>query len=180
MIKKLIICFISIIGIVTSQKCFINSDITNSQKLFTYAENVYDITGYSHPGGSTTLKKTVGDKLEDYVTLPKYDFHLTSNKFKSDLKKMYVGVLKDTCTQTTTQETNPTTEETNPKTQDTTQEINPTTQTTTQETNPTTEDTTQDTNPTNDNSEYNTPNISSQLKYSLGTVFILLLTISIL
>ena len=151
MIKKLIICFISIIGIVTSQKCFINSDITNSQKLFTYAENVYDITGYSHPGGSTTLKKTVGDKLEDYVTLPKYDFHLTSNKFKSDLKKMYVGVLKDTCTQTTTQETNPTTE-----------------------------DTTQDTNPTNDNSEYNTPNISSQLKYSLGTVFILLLTISIL
>ena len=142
MIKKLILCFISIIATVTSQKCFINSDITKSEKLFTYKGNVYDITGYKHPGGSATLKRTLGAQLEDYISLPKYDFHLTNNEFKNDMKKMYVGVLKDNCEQEPTEETTeePTTEETTEEqtTESTTEEP---TDPTTEETNPTTGET---------------------------------------
>jgi len=82
---------------VNCQKCFVNNDIVNSNNLFTYNGNVYDITNYNHPGGKGTLKKTVGNALEDFVNIPKYDFHLTSGKFTNDLKKMLVGVLKDTC-----------------------------------------------------------------------------------
>ena len=82
---------------VNSQKCFVNNDIVNSNNLFTYMGNVYDITNYNHPGGQTTLQRTVGTSLETFVNMPKYNFHLTSNKFKSDLDKMIVGVLKPTC-----------------------------------------------------------------------------------
>ena len=82
---------------VNSQKCFINNDIVNSNNLFTYIGNVYDITNYNHPGGEKTLQRTVGTSLETFVNMQKYDFHLTSNKFKSDLNQMIVGVLKPTC-----------------------------------------------------------------------------------
>ncbi len=82
---------------VNSQKCFVNNDIVNSNNLFTYQGNVYDITNYNHPGGKGTLQQTVGKALEDFVNMPKYDFHLTSNKFTNDLTNMLVGVLKDTC-----------------------------------------------------------------------------------
>jgi len=81
---------------VNSQKCFINNDIVNSNNLFTYMGNVYDITNYNHPGGQT-LQITVGTCLETFINMQKYDFHLTSNKFKSDLNQMIVGVLKPTC-----------------------------------------------------------------------------------
>ena len=82
---------------VFSQKCFIQTDITNSNNLFSYNGNVYDITNYNHPGGKTIQMKTVGDSLEKYVNQQSYSFHLTSNKFKNDLQNIYVGVLKDNC-----------------------------------------------------------------------------------
>jgi hypothetical protein len=82
----------------TYGKCFTTSDITNSSKLFSYKGKVYDITGYSHPGGSSTLKKTIGKPLEDYVNENDYSFHLTSNSFKKDLVDMYIGDLDDNCT----------------------------------------------------------------------------------
>ena len=85
----------------TFAKCFISSDITNSSKLFSYKGKVYDITGYSHPGGKSDLLKTVGEQLETYVNTNNYDFHLSSSKFKSDLTNMYVGDLVDNCTTTT-------------------------------------------------------------------------------
>jgi len=81
----------------TYAKCFTETDITNSSKLFSYKGKVYDITGYSHPGGSSTLKKTIGKPLEDYVNENDYSFHLTSNSFKKDLVDMYIG---DNCTTT--------------------------------------------------------------------------------
>ena len=112
MIHK-ILWFISVMLIktVNSQKCFINSDIINSKILFTYKGCVYDITDYNHPAGSNTLKKTIGLPLEDFVNLPRYDFHLTSNSFKNDMKKMYVGVLKDNCNQPTEEPTEEPTEQ---------------------------------------------------------------------
>lgn len=79
----------------TYAKCFTDTDVTNSSKLFSYKGKVYDITGYSHPGGSSTLKKTIGKPLEDYVNENDYSFHLRSNSFKKDLVDMYVG---DNCT----------------------------------------------------------------------------------
>jgi hypothetical protein len=84
----------------TYAKCFTETDITNSSKLFSYKGKVYDITGYSHPGGSSTLKKTIGKPLEDYVNENDYSFHLTSNSFKKDLVDMYIGDLNDNCTTT--------------------------------------------------------------------------------
>ena len=83
---------------VNSQKCFVKNDVVNSNKLFTYQGNVYDITGYNHPGGQVDLEKTLGNALEDFVNLPEYDFHLNDNKFKKDLNNMLVGILNDTCT----------------------------------------------------------------------------------
>ena len=69
-------------------QCFTSSDVSNSDKLFSYKGKIYDITGYSHPGGNSDLKKTIGDDLELYVNDNDYDFHLTSNDFTKDLKDM--------------------------------------------------------------------------------------------
>ena len=91
--------------LVNSQNCFVNNDVVNSNNLFTYQGNVYDITNYNHPGGKETLQQTGGNALENYVNMPKYDFHLTSNKFTSDLNNLFVGVLKDTCVNRTSTNT---------------------------------------------------------------------------
>jgi beta-glucanase (GH16 family) len=118
MIAKILL-FISIIlfDSVNAQRCFTNSDIINSNILFTYKGGVYDITDYNHPAGMKTLKETVGKPLEDFVNLPRYDFHLTSNSFKNDMKKMYTGVLKDNCNQTSEETTQTETTETTETTQ---------------------------------------------------------------
>jgi hypothetical protein len=129
----------------TFAKCFISSDITNSSKLFSYKGKVYDITGYSHPGGKSDLLKTVGEQLETYVNTNNYDFHLSSSKFKSDLKNMYVGDLVDNCTTTetpTTTTTDKTTSTADTTTTDTTKTTTDTTTTDTTTTDTTTTDTT--------------------------------------
>ena len=117
---KNILLFLSLIVQVNTQKCFVSSDIVNSDKLFTYKDNVYDITNYNHPGGQNTLKRTVGGRLEDYVNLPAYDFHLTSNSFKKDLEDMLVGILRDTCDASSNTTTSSTTSSTTPLTTPTT------------------------------------------------------------
>ena len=106
---KLSSFIITILFTNTFAKCFTTFDVTNSSKLFSYKGKVYDISGYSHPGGKSDLLKTVGEQLETYVNTNKYDFHLSSSKFKSDLKNMYVGDLADNCTTTETTETTETT-----------------------------------------------------------------------
>jgi len=110
MFKSFIILFLT--KSVFADNCFTPIDVSNSSKLFSYKGKVYDITGYSHPGGSSTLKKTIGKPLEDYVNENDYRFHLSSNSFKKDMIDMYVGVLSDNCTTngtTTTTTDKPTT-----------------------------------------------------------------------
>jgi len=85
-------------------KCFTNSDVINSGKLFTYKDKVYDITGYNHPGGRSTLLKCVGQDLSDFFNSDSntsLNFHLRSRPFDRDLKDMYVGDLPELCTATT-------------------------------------------------------------------------------
>lgn len=101
MIKRILITVFNIITFVSSQRCFVMTDITNSQSLFTYQGNVYDITNYNHPGGRNTLLQVVGTALEPFLQQPRYNFHLTSNRFRNDLQRILVGVLRDNCITTT-------------------------------------------------------------------------------
>ena len=123
-----------------AQKCFTTTDIFNSDNLFSYKGKVYDITNYSHPGGQNTLKMTIGQPLEQFVNMNKYDFHLNSNKFTNDLKNMYIGILSNNCNipDTTTIQPNTDTTTIQPNTDTTTIQSNtdtttiqPTTDTTT-------------------------------------------------
>jgi hypothetical protein len=92
--------FISLLITSSLAKCFTNYDIINSNVLFTYKNNVYDITGFSHPGGKSNLKKTIGKDLEPFIKNPKYKFHLNKDEFYKDLEKIYIGTLCNTTTPT--------------------------------------------------------------------------------
>ena len=67
----------------TNSQCLSKNDIFNSDKLFLYENKVYDITGYSHPGGKSTLLLTVGQDLAPFLQSKAYDFHLKKNTWKS-------------------------------------------------------------------------------------------------
>jgi hypothetical protein len=82
--------------------CYTKNDVVNSKTLFTYQGNVYDITGYKHPAGKSTLLKPVGGALEEWLDLPKYDFHYSKNSFKNDMKDLLVGPLKTSCSREST------------------------------------------------------------------------------
>jgi len=81
--------------------CFTENDVINSDKLFMYQGNVYDITGYKHPGGKSDLLKTVGQDLDIFFKNPKYKFHVRKSSVTNDLKSMYVGNLSTNCIITT-------------------------------------------------------------------------------
>jgi hypothetical protein len=81
--------------------CFTENDVINSDKLFMYQGNVYDITGYKHPSGKSDLLKTVGQDLEVFFKNPKYKFHVGKSSVINDLKNMYVGKLSSNCIITT-------------------------------------------------------------------------------
>lgn len=85
----------------TNSQCLSKNDIFNSDKLFLYENKVYDITGYSHPGGKSTLLLTVGQDLAPFLQSKAYDFHLKKNSFFSDLSKMFVANICDSTTSTT-------------------------------------------------------------------------------
>jgi len=93
---KKIILSLFFITYTYAQRCFINTDIINSQTLFSYQGNVYDITNFNHPGGNI-IRQTIGNPLENYVNPQKYAFHLNSNRFRNELANIYAGVLKDNC-----------------------------------------------------------------------------------
>lgn len=78
--------------------CYTQNDISNSDKLFSYKNNVYDVTGYKHPGGKSDLLKTVSIDASVFFEQPRYKFHATSSNVKNDLKKLYVGQLQNNCT----------------------------------------------------------------------------------
>ena len=126
-----------------AQKCFTTTDIFNSDNLFSYKGKVYDITNYSHPGGQKTLKMTIGQPLEPFVNMNKYDFHLNSNKFTNDLKNMYIGILSNNCNIADTTTIQPTTDTTTIQPITDTTTIQPNTDTTTIQ--PITDTTTTDT-----------------------------------
>lgn len=98
MIKRIIITVLNFFVIsVSSQRCFVLTDIMNSQSLFTYQGNVYDIANYVHPGGRNSISQVIGTELEPFLQQPRYSFHLTSNRFRNDLQGILVGVLRDIC-----------------------------------------------------------------------------------
>ena len=84
--------------------CFNLDTINTSKSLFTYNNNVYDITNYKHPGGSI-IKKTIGTDLNTFLLIKKYKFHLKSKDFYKDLDKILVGNICDSTTPTYTSTT---------------------------------------------------------------------------
>ena len=98
MIKRILITVFNFFVIsVSSQRCFVMTDVINSQSLFTYQGNVYDIANYVHPGGRNSISQVVGTSLEPFLQQPRYSFHLTSNSFRNDMLEILVGVLRDNC-----------------------------------------------------------------------------------
>ena len=85
MMKKiLLLCSTFIFSSLTQgvSKCYIQSDVTNSNSLFSYKGNVYDTTNYVHPGGQAKIKILIGNDLADFVNANSYSFHLKSgNRF---------------------------------------------------------------------------------------------------
>lgn len=95
MFKKILLLTTYFVGSL-SAVCYYQPDITNSNILFTYKGNVYDITGYKHPGGQGPMNQLVGNDLELFVNANSKSFHLTpGNKFFTDLNTLFVGVLCD-------------------------------------------------------------------------------------
>jgi hypothetical protein len=100
MFKKLLI-FLSILSTGLSLDCYTKSDVQNSDHLFWYKNYVYDIDSYNHPGGKSDLLKTIGQDLEIYFNMYKYDFHEGKKSVIKDLEDMLVGELKDQCSSPT-------------------------------------------------------------------------------
>ena len=70
---------------VLSDKCFTQNDINGSNKLFTYKGDVYNMSGYNHPGGENSLTKLAGNDLSEFVNSNSDSFHLSSQNFYNDL-----------------------------------------------------------------------------------------------
>jgi hypothetical protein len=101
MIKK-ILFILAYIPMTFGNICYTIDDIENSNTLFVWRDDVYDTTGYKHPAGSSTLKKTIGKDLDIFLEQSKYAFHLKSSGFYRDMDEMFVGPLSEIC-ETTTQ-----------------------------------------------------------------------------
>jgi hypothetical protein len=106
--RKIIFLLFTAISSVFGSNCYTQNDVLNSDNLFSYENNVYDITGYKHPSGKTDLLKTVSVDASIFFEQSKYKFHKKSSRVSKDLKKMLVGVLKNNCTEISTTITPPT------------------------------------------------------------------------
>jgi len=131
MFKKILLLSTYILGVL-SINCYTNNDVTNSNVLFNYKGQVYDLSNYDHPK-NIKIDTIIGKDLENFVNSDTLSFHLSKSRFYTDLQKMLVGELKIDCIPTT--KTQPSTVKT-----ETITEVNPTTKTNpTTETDPTTE-----------------------------------------
>ena len=128
MFKKIIFLSMCLLS-VFADTCFTQDDINGSNKLFIYKGDIYDTSGYNHPGGNNDIKKLVGNDLSDFVNSNTESFHLSSSKFYKQLDNMYVGKLEKTCLNTTESTTSPTS--TNSSTDSTTTTDSPKTRKTT-------------------------------------------------
>ena len=99
MIKKLLSIFLLMVPLYNCQvtnnlNCLTLSDIQT--KGYTYLnDNVYDITGYDHPGGLNKLNQCKGQSLTTFFN--SYKVHLNSNHVNRDLSKLFVGKLYTSC-----------------------------------------------------------------------------------
>lgn len=103
--KNIFVLFSTLLYSAFANNCYTPSDILNSDRLFSYKNNVYDVTGYKHPGGKSDLLKTVSIDASVFFNQSQYKFHIGSSNVKNDLEKMYVGKLQDNCTDFTTVKT---------------------------------------------------------------------------
>ena len=95
MFKKILLLSTYILGSF-SLNCYTNNIIANSNSLFSYKGNVYDLTNYIHPKG-VNISKLIGNDLEIYINSNSLSFHLQNSIFFSDLQKILVGELKISC-----------------------------------------------------------------------------------
>ena len=77
-----------------AQNCFTNIEVTNSNKLFSYKGDVYDISNYNHPK-KVNIDKLIGNDLSEFVNSNKLSFHFNKDRFYSDLENMLVGQICD-------------------------------------------------------------------------------------
>ena len=95
MFKKILLLSTYILGSF-SLNCYTNNIIANSNSLFSYKGNVYDLTNYIHPK-CVNISKLIGNDLEIYINSNSLSFHLQNSIFFSDLQKILVGELKICC-----------------------------------------------------------------------------------
>ena len=99
MIKKLISIFLLMVPLYNCQvtnnlNCFTLADIQT--KGYTYLnDNVYDVTGYNHPGGLSKLNQCKGQSLTTFFN--NYKVHLNNNRVNNDLSNLFVGKLSASC-----------------------------------------------------------------------------------
>lgn len=91
MLKVLFVLVNLILG--GSAQCLTQTNVMTSTNLFSYKGNVYDATGYNHPGGQRYITNLIGKDLETFVNANNYGFHLNKNKFFTDLSVLLVGPL---------------------------------------------------------------------------------------
>jgi hypothetical protein len=103
--KNIFLLCVTLFYSVFANNCYTENDVLNSDKLFSYKDSVYDITGYNHPGGKSDLLKTVSLDASVFFNQSQYKFHIGSSRVKNDLKKMFVGQLYNDCTNFTSVET---------------------------------------------------------------------------
>lgn len=91
MLKVLFLLVNLILGV--SAQCLTQANVMMSTNLFSYKGNVYDATGYNHPGGQRYITNLIGNDLETFINANNYGFHLNKNKFFTDLSVLLVGPL---------------------------------------------------------------------------------------
>ncbi len=74
--------------------CFTLTDVQTNG--YTYLnDNVYDITGYNHPGGANKLNQARGQSLTSFFN--SYKVHLNNNHVDRDLSGILIGKLSNSC-----------------------------------------------------------------------------------
>ena len=99
MVFKLFAIFLTFLNMatcITGLNCYTSKDII-TEGLVSYQNKVYDIENYKHPGGKNTLLLCKVKPLEDFFKMDEYSFHVTSELTTEHLKKIYVGELRESC-----------------------------------------------------------------------------------
>jgi hypothetical protein len=99
MIKKIFAMILMMLPLQDAQQsnnlnCFTLTDVQTNG--YTYLnDNVYDITGYNHPGGANKLNQARGQSLTSFFN--SYKVHLNNNHVDRDLSGILIGKLSNSC-----------------------------------------------------------------------------------